>query len=324
MDKKQLGTVSSSSFPSYSQCELGSFYTTRKDEIFKDVFEDFQQYYNNGLIYEPCCGNGDIINYLNNHNIHNIEDYDIVNNTVKNSKIQDTILKPLNYDNCWIITNPPYLAKNKMTKEMKQKYNFKDVDDLYEFYILQLVESDCLGGILILPSNFLFSYSNKVRKQFIEKYEIKILKIYEKQIFDDTTSSVIVFNFIKRELTNFNIKTQLIQKEKTETFIIELSKDNNYIYGYELYKEKYESNIKLFRFVNNDLGEYYKTNIEIFTLDPKMKAVYNKDPQINKITDRSKINIIINRKLKDGEQRYIINKFNERLNKIENSITHYL
>lgn len=122
---------------------------------------------------------------------------------------------------------------------------------------------------------------------------------------------MIVFNFIKRELTNFNIKTQLIQKEKTETFNIELSKDNNYIYGYELYKEKYESNIKLFRFVNNDLGEYYKTNIEIFTLDPKMKAVYNKDPQINKITDRSKINIIINRKLKDGEQRYIINKFNE-------------
>lgn len=44
MDEKQLGMVSSSSFPSYSQRELGSFYTTRKDEIFKDVFEDFQNY----------------------------------------------------------------------------------------------------------------------------------------------------------------------------------------------------------------------------------------------------------------------------------------
>lgn len=299
--------------------QLGAFYTTNIDEIFGDVFEDFQQYYNNELIYEPCCGNGDIIKYLNNHNIYNIEAYDITNNTYKNVKIKDTILKPLNYDNCWIVTNPPYLAKNKMSIEMKNKYNLKDlnnqIEDLYEFYVLQLIKSACLGGILILPTNFLFSYSNKIRKRFIEKYEIKTLKIYEKQIFNDTTSSVIVFNFIKRETTNYSIKTQLIQKDKVENFVIELSKNNNYIFGFELYKEKYKSNIKLSRYVNNESGRYYKTNIEIFTLDPKMKAVYNKNPQLNKITDRSKINIIINRKLKENEQHYIINKFNEKLSK---------
>lgn len=299
-----------------SKKELGQYYTTNVYEIFDKVFKDFKQYYNNESIYEPCCGNGDIIDFLISNDILNISAYDITNDTHKLTVLRDTINEPLDFNNSWIITNPPFLAKNKMTKEIKEKYkDLRYCDDLYELYILQLLKSNCLGGILILPSNFLFSYSNKIRKQFIKKYEIKTLKIYEKQIFNDTTSSVIVFNFIKRKTDNYEINTILIQKEKTENFNITLSEYNDYTYGSELYTEKFQSNIKIYRYVNDELGEYKKTNIEIFTLDPKIKAIYNENPQINKISDRSKINIIINRKLKDNEQHYIINSFNNKIKK---------
>lgn len=161
--------------------ELGQYYTTNVYEIFDKVFENFKQYYNNELIYEPCCGNGDIINYLVSKDILNISAYDIINDSHNLTILRNTINEPLDFNNSWIITNPPFLAKNKMTNEIKEKYkDLRFCDDLYELYILQLINSDCFGGILILPSNFLFSYSNKIRKQFIKKYEIKTLKIYEK------------------------------------------------------------------------------------------------------------------------------------------------
>lgn len=129
-----------------------------------------------------------------------------------------------------------------------------------------------LRWYLILPSNFLFSYSNKLRQQFIKKYEIKTLKIYEKQIFKDTTSSVIVFDFFLRSNNNFNINAYLLSKDKTENFIIELSQNNNFSYGEEIYKEKYKSELNIIRFTDEKLikDDYYLSNIEIKTLDPKL------------------------------------------------------
>ena len=294
---------------------LGAFYTTKAKEVLDVVFNSFVEYYDNGLIIEPCCGNGDLINFLNENKLFNTKQYDINNISYKDLIVQDTITEPIDLNNNWIITNPPYLAKNKMSKELKEKYNkyLIDCSDIYEIYIKQIIKSECLGGILILPINFLFSFNNKLRKDFICKYEIKTLKIYEKQIFNDTTSSVIVFN-----LNNFKIKTLLLQKHKTENFIIELSKENDFTYGNEIYNRKYDSDLKFSRYINKDLNGYYLTNIEIFCIDSRNKqieAFYNENPEINKISDRSKINITTNKKFVIKYQKIIIEKFNEKLNK---------
>ena len=34
---------------------LGAFYTTKAKEVLGVVFNSFVEYYNNGLIIEPCC-----------------------------------------------------------------------------------------------------------------------------------------------------------------------------------------------------------------------------------------------------------------------------
>lgn len=306
---------------------FGAFYTTNTEEILENVFKSFVKYYDNTLIIEPCCGNGDLVNYLNNKCITNIKYYDVVNTGYKNLIIQDTIIKKVDLNNHWIITNPPYIAKNKMSKELKEKYTdyLNDCTDLYEIYIKQIIESECLGGILILPCNFLFSFNNKYRKLFIMKYEIKTLKIYEKQIFNDTTSSVIVFDFQLRKqennnIENFKINSTLLQKNKIEKFVIELSYNNDFTYGKEIYKRKFNTNLKLSRYTNKNLENYVLTNIEINCLDSRngkqrINAFYNEKPEINKVSDRSKINIITNKKIVIKYQNYIINKFNEKLNK---------
>lgn len=136
--------------------ELGAFYSTNIKELFNIVYEDFIKYYDKSkIIYEPCCGNGDIINYLINNDflniyISNIKYYDIINQSYKNVIIQDTIINPLDYNNSYIITNPPFLAINKMIKEMKDKYkDLKNCNDLFELYILQLLNCECSGAIII-------------------------------------------------------------------------------------------------------------------------------------------------------------------------------
>ena len=304
-----------------SKKPLGVFYTTEVTEIFKNIFDSFIKKYNKEEIVEPCCGNGDIVKYLNSKGIMNTLNYDIKKSEFENLTIRDTILFPVDLSNRWIITNPPFLAKNKMPKELKIKYKayISECSDLYEIYINQIIYSDCLGGILILPSNFLFSYNNKIRKSFLEKYRIKKLKIYEKQIFTDTTSSIIVFDFYKRSKDKFDIETTLIQNLNTEYFTINLSNKNNFTYGYEIYNDKYTSDLKLSRYLNNQ-KDAFLTFIEVNCLDSgngkhSIYAYFNDEPEVNKISDRTKINIVSNRRITLKSQKYIIKKFNEKIEK---------
>jgi len=62
---------------------------------------------------------------------------------------KDTIQEPPNYNNTFIITNPPYLARNKSkNKELFDKY---DVNDLYK----------CFIGNIIWPENISDSLTHK-------------------------------------------------------------------------------------------------------------------------------------------------------------------
>ena len=66
-------------------------------------------------IVEPFVGKGDLIKFVEeNYNISNysFELYDI-DPKIKNTIERDSIKNPPNYNNKFILTNPPYLARNK-------------------------------------------------------------------------------------------------------------------------------------------------------------------------------------------------------------------
>ena len=120
---------------------LGQFYTTNYKYILqnmtipKDVVD----------IIEPFAGNGDLLHFIiddmknNMDKKYKIECYDIdpkpLNPAVKSIAElipyvkQDTLMYPPDLNNKFVLTNPPYLARNKCTDKTQMIYT----NVLYKF-----------------------------------------------------------------------------------------------------------------------------------------------------------------------------------------------
>ena len=135
--------------------QLGQFYTKNADYILQNLIKDFD---NDLHFIDPFAGEGDLMIYY-----PNTIGYDI---DVKRSDIKynNSLLNPIDYSGKYIITNPPYLAKNKnKDKTFYDKYN---VNDLYKASMKSIM--GCEGGILIIPLNFFCDEDNEFRKYFLE------------------------------------------------------------------------------------------------------------------------------------------------------------
>ena len=173
-----------------SKKKLGQFYTTNYNYILQNISIPNNIKY----IIEPFAGNGDLLNFIDKTK-YNIECYDI---DPKQDYIikKDTLIDPPDFNNKYIITNPPYLARNK--SDEKILFNKYNTNDLYKCFIQILINSDCYGGILIVPLNFICSIRKsdiELRKKFIQKYDILILNIFEEKVFNDTSYSICSFQF---------------------------------------------------------------------------------------------------------------------------------
>ena len=160
---------------------LCQFYTTNYEIILKNMSIPT----NIKIIIEPFAGKCDLLKFIDYYlkpsvkNKYQLELYDI---EPKDKRIikRDTLINPPNYDFKFVLTNPPYLARNK--NKNKKIYDLYNSDDLYKCFIINLIESNCLGGIIIIPVNFLCSYRKKdimLRKNFIEKYNLILINIFE-------------------------------------------------------------------------------------------------------------------------------------------------
>ena len=182
---------------------LGQFMTTN----YKYILQNIVIPKNIKNIIEPFCGNGDLLNFVNKDK-YNIECYDI-EPTNKNIIKQDTINNPPCFKDKYIITNPPYLARNKSNnKELFDKY---DVNDLYKCFIKELISNNPSGGILIVPLNFWSSIRTndiKLRSKFLDIFNIKLINIFEEKVFEDTNYTICSFQFelkFKNKQNNINI-----------------------------------------------------------------------------------------------------------------------
>ena len=96
-----------------SKKELGKFFTTNYEKILSDLEIPTDQ----KIIIEPFVGEGDLLNFIKIFD--KIETYDICqpkNNFTTNNITftkKDTLNNPPIYSNKFVITNPPYLARNK-------------------------------------------------------------------------------------------------------------------------------------------------------------------------------------------------------------------
>lgn len=224
----------------------GQFYTTN----YEYILEGFLQPPPDArCIIEPFAGKGDLLNWVKSD--VPIEAYDI---EPKRDDIlqRDTLLNPPNYEDAWVLTNPPYLARNKNeNKEMYEKY---ETNDLYKCFLTTLV--GCKGGILIIPAGFFLSPRDvdlRCRHNFMKQYRITKVKYFEEQVFEDTTTSVVAFAFERSpiELTSQSVEWEL----NNETKVFDMRSEYGWIIGGDIYNIR--GDIKVRRHVE---GQTLKKN----------------------------------------------------------------
>lgn len=295
--------------------QLGQFYTTNYEYIMTNIIIPT----NINEIIEPFVGNGELLKFIKKFNKqYNIECYDI-DPKISAAKKQDTLIYPPNYSNKYIITNPPYLARNK--SENKEIYDKYQTNDLYKCFIQELTQQNPIGGIIIIPLNFWCSIRKndvELRKKFLKKFSITLVNIFEEQVFDDTTYSICCVQFITRDDENYNIPFYIFPSKKL--CIIEINEKNNFTIGGELYNLSKNSNYKIGRLIK---GMKPNTNILLKCIDDNVDSklgltiVDNDDLYYDntpKKSERSYATLTIEPKISLKKQKELINKFNKFLN----------
>ena len=268
---------------------LGQFFTKNYEYILQTMTipENVE------IIIEPFTGDGDLLHFLDNKNKYKLECYDI---EPKHSYIikQDTIQNPPNYNNKFVFTNPPYLARNKSSNKLLfDKY---DVNDLYKCFIKEIIKNPTLGGIIIVPLNFWSSIRKndiELRKIFLEIYNITIINIFEEQVFSDTTYTICSFQFTKKSNSDnidnsdnsgntINI-TLYPSKTKLQT---SLNNNNNYMIGGEIYNLITKKKYKITRLTTKNKNKQ-NTNIIVKCIDD------NKDSKIGLKYEENSNNLYI-------------------------------
>ncbi len=104
------------------------------------------------------------------------------------------------------ITNPPYLyighiAKSKSNIIDYFKKENEGYQDLYQLALMNDLRNNIKKMIYIIPANFLFGFSvsNKIRKDFLKFYKIEKCYIFERRVFEDTGTNVILCFFERKQ-----------------------------------------------------------------------------------------------------------------------------
>lgn len=258
---------------------------------------------------EPFVGNGDLLQ-LFPHTVW--EKYDLESDG-DDVIIQDTLKNPPDYTNKWVITNPPYLAKNKTTD--KEIFNTYNTDDLYKASLYSIM--NCLGGIIIIPTNFFTDEgSYEIRKQFLDNFIIKELNIFTEPVFNSTTYSVCSFAFWRKEkpisepqtiLTNICPKNTVIQ--------LTLYSEYNYRLAGEFFAQFENIDCKFGRLMANGTPHNI-TNIKLYALDTRQDRIrleFCKEPFYGKNTDRTYATLVCPMNLTEEQEKELIHSFNTTL-----------
>lgn len=278
-----------------------------------DISEDIKD---KPTIIEPFCGNGDLLKLLN---ITDANTYDISQNSV--AKVhKDTLLENVLVKDSFVITNPPYTANNKLKRDSPYKALMGDgVEDLYQIFIKQCIDSNVVGGVIVVPINFITGKNSmRIRRMFLNKYNVITLNLYELKMFENTTQAVCTIHFRRGDAVQKVVNATLylyygivkIELPLDDSWSIEsifpittLSPD-----------ERTPSNDKqliLKRYYNIDTNSFYVSDIRINLLDPKMYAEYVENQPENKRTDKAFLTVCSNIPIEN--ERDIIDMFNEYL-----------
>lgn len=227
----------------------GQFFTKNSDYI----LNGFSGYIKDKEVIDPFAGSQDLLFWAKKYGAKKAIGLDIDQRYIDNKKVfqKDSINCRGRYK--FVLTNPPYLHKNKAKVEIKEKYfsgGNSRFEDLYQVSLNAMSDSE--EGIIIVPLNFLSAEnSSKIRRIFFDKFEIVRLNIFSEQVFEDTTYNVISFYFRRKKYFSDKnkISAVIFPEKKQISFTIERE------YGWQLGGDF----INRIKNTKNDLGVFRLT-----------------------------------------------------------------
>lgn len=230
--------------------------------------------------------------------------------------MQDTLMTPPDYTNKWVITNPPFLAKNKASnKELFNKYK---LDDLYKIALKTSLKAE--GGIFIVPTNFFTDErSGTIRKEFLNSFKIDYINIFTVPVFETTTYSVCSFAFHKEKNSSQNIKVCILPKhEEIEIVIDELY---DYRIAGEFYNKLENQKNYFGRLTSLTPDDVFVTKLKLYALDTRKEHIhitYGEEPFYGKDTDRVYLTFTSKESIPEDKQIILCKNFNQALEDFRN------
>lgn len=291
--------------------QKGIFLTTNVEKITKGMYVPLKI-----QVIEPCVGEGDLLRLVKNNPIETYDIRDMSKNKHPNFTKMDILKTPPSYTNKFVLTNPPYLARNKADdKTVFDKYG---ENDLYKCFIRTIIMDPPNGGIIIVPLNMWCSIRKsdaKLRRDFITKFNIIKFNMFKTQVFDDTSYTICSFQFEKTQEPTGKFT---IISDDLKTININLSPENNWTIGGELYLLK---NLGFTRATYKNKDKL-NTRLNIYCMDNK-KLIYMKYAEDNeqlfidetkKLSSRSFAVLISKQNLTVSQQKKLCDEWNIYLN----------
>ena len=315
---EKLWQSTSKNIDSCKKQELGQFFTTN----YKYILQNFSIPEEETKIIEPFVGKGHLLQFINKSK-YSIEIYDIDPHIISTIK-RDTLKYPPCYKDKFILTNPPYLARNKsVSKTIFDKYN---ANDLYKCFIKQIISDPSNGGIIIIPLNFWCSVRKSdvdLRANFLKVYNVITINIFEEKVFEDTGYTICSFLFkLKREEPD---PINVFIYPKYKHIKVELNLKNNYTFGGDIYSLPQSQTFTIERLTKDNIirDTEYITNILVKCIDDNinnkicLKIIDEKQRYCDdspKRSARSYATLIIKPKITNIQQNKLVSIFNEYLN----------
>ena len=163
----------------------------------------------------------------------------------------------------------------------------------------------------------------ELRKQFLEKYNIVLVNVFEEQVFEDTKYAVCSIQFAKKLAKKLaasaeaNINMTIYPLEKRLDII--MNDANNYMIGGEIYSLLQDKAIKVDRLTKKNKSSPNITNIMVKCIDDSvvnklgLRIVKDNDIYIDEtpnLSARSYATLVIEPKLSIEKQRKLVHKFN--------------
>lgn len=291
--------------------EKGQFYTTQATKILEGMAIP------EGVpIIEPFAGQGDLVRWAGQP--QSIELYDL-EPKLENCIQRDTLTDPPMYTDKFVLSNPPYLGRNKCSDERTKTIfeRHKGVSDLFRIHIQQIVQGACWGGILIIPLNFICgtnknSSDRDIRQEFFTRYTLERINIFEEPVFEDTNYSIVALQFRRapEPETSQEVDIHLYPSGVETTITLK----SPWMIGSEIYSLPTKQGVKVSRLTTKGVSdEWYVSHIFLHAIDSQqpIRLEWREEPFYGIVSDRAFATLVFKGVILTATQEHeLIDSFN--------------